>query len=68
MSSSKKICSRLDELVCPSADEGIGMDAEAVVQVSSKNSVRCQQAVMGGLVRDLGMMGETKNSKQITCP
>ena len=43
----------LDELVRPSEDEGIGMDADAVVRVSSRNSVQCQQAVMGRLGRGL---------------
>ena len=50
----------LDELVRPSEDEGIGMDADAVVRVSSRNSVQCQQAVMVRLGRGLKMRGETE--------
>ena len=50
----------LDELVRPSEDGGIDMNAEAVVRVSSRNSVQHQQAVMGGLRRGLELMGETE--------
>ena len=53
----------LDELVRPSEEEGFGMDADAVVRVSSRNGVQCRQAAMGRLGRGLSLMKETEKSQ-----